>query len=50
MRRDRIDVGILGEGLHHVKEQGFVILVVEQLRTEEIVIDALGPAVDSADQ
>ena len=48
--RDGIDIGPLREGLHHVEEQNFVILMVEQLRTEKIVIDALGPTVDSADQ
>ena len=50
VRRNGIDVGTLGERLDHVEEQGFVILVVEKLRAEKIVIDALGPAVDSADQ
>ena len=50
VRRDRIDIGALWERLHHVEEQGFVILVVEKLRAEEIVIDALRTAVDPADQ
>ncbi|MPM99695.1 hypothetical protein SDC9_146889 [bioreactor metagenome] len=33
-----------------MEEQNFVILVVEKLRAEKIVIDALRPAVDSTDQ
>ena len=39
-----------GEALHHVVEHHAAVLVVEQLRVQEIVVDALRLAVDAADE
>ena len=40
----------LWETLHHVIEHHAAVLVVEQLRVQEIVVDALGLTVDAADE
>ena len=46
----RINIFTRREGLYHVVEQCAIILVIEQLGTEEIIIDALRAAVDTSHQ
>ena len=45
-----IDRRTLRKALHHVVEHHAAVLVVEQLRVQEIVVDALRLAVDAADE
>ena len=45
-----IDGFALRKALHHVVEHHAAVLVVEQLRVQEIVIDALRLTVDAADE
>ena len=45
-----IDRRALRKALHHVVEHHAAVLVVEQLRVQEIVIGALGLTVDAADE
>ena len=45
-----IDCHIFWEALHHVIEHRAAVLVVEQLCIDEIIVDALGLAVDAADE
>ena len=46
----RVDLFPSWEALHHVVEHHAAVLVVEQLRVEEIVVDALHLTVDAADE
>ena len=45
-----IDRRAFGKALHHVIEHRAAILVVEQFRVQEIVVDALRLAIDAADE
>ena len=45
-----IDLFPSWEALHHVVEHHAAVLVVEQLRVEEVVVDALHLTVDAADE
>ena len=45
-----IDRRAFWEALYHVVEHHAAILVVEQLRAEEVIVDALRLAVDAADE
>lgn len=45
-----IDRRAFRKALHHVVEHHAAVLVVEQLRVQEIVVDALHLAVDAADE
>ena len=45
-----IDRRAFGKALHHVVEHHAAVLVVEQFRVQEIVVDALHLAVDAADE
>ena len=47
---DNLVCGSFWKALHHVVEHHAAVLVVEQLRVQEIVIDALHVAVDAADE
>ncbi len=38
VRRDRVDIGALREGMHHVEEQRAAVLVIEELGAEKIII------------
>ena len=46
----RINLFPSWEALHHVVEHHAAVLVVEELRVEEIVVDALHLTVDAADE
>ena len=50
MRCDWIDLFTFRETLHHVVEHFSVSLVVEQLGTQEVIVDTFGTAVDASDQ
>ena len=46
----RVDLFSTWEALHHVVEHHAAVFVVEQLRVEEVVVDALHLTVDTADE